>query len=731
VTSGATARNLGKYFEFNHDSDDQHWKPLKNVDIKFAIYACAFNGDTTATTTIDTYVLPANGVEHIHYNRYHPKTLNRLNLKIGERIFQETLVIYGTVSVNNQSTIITCTNNINFSILFPTPASQSSTVLGLDPVLGQTQYIVLRNGSTQAANVDVVRVQSVLSNTQLQLTRLPVFTNNTATFSVTAAGDLNNHDRAFHTGRRWDYTTNTFTRDVAFKTDAVQIINSNANSTVRFTNNNLETISITSGGTGYSNSDIITVHPILDANTADITNIAYIDGYANAIANVVTNGAGTITGISVTDAGWGMCSNVAVSITTTAGNGANIAVSIGSTLRGAESNATISDLNVTAIPVHTSYPTIRYQQNQNHTVQVVQHLPFHVYPGTEHLIQQANTSAKTLIQSFRNTRIQDIFNNDSRIQVLPSHSILQKKAANVTITLANNATHVTQVKSPSIIEMPVTSNNVYTMPTVSTAQVYNYTYVINNDITGETKGHGNAQCRHISEKVTFAENRNAEDVMVYCDIYKPAGTDVHAFVRIHAMEDQEAFDDKDWTLLELKSNNESYSSSLTDENDIAEFAFGLPSVPASVNTIAGYVTTTSSSANLVGVGTAWSTDLKVNDVIKIYSDLFPENYMVSVVRTIANNTFVTIDDAVTDIDIYSASCKIDLIGRPTDGVNPEIGNPFQAFIYAPNSSVCRYYDAAMSKHDAYNTFQLKLVLTSNNNAIVPKVWNTRAVGVSA
>jgi hypothetical protein len=269
------------------------------------------------------------------------------------------------------------------------------------------------------------------------------------------------------------------------------------------------------------------------------------------------------------------------------------------------------------------------------------------------------------------------------------------------------------------------------MPVVAHGQVYNYTYIINDDITGETKGHGNAMARHISNKVTFAEDRNAEDILVYCDIYKPVGTNVYAYARILAHDDQESFDDKDWTLLELKSNNESYVSSLTDETDVVEFTYGLSSSPASVNTVSGYATLTLSQANVVGIGTSWSADLKTNDVVKIYSELFPENYMISVVRSVANNTQITLDDSISDIDLTGSNCKIDLIGRPTDGTNPEIGNPFQAFTYAPNSYVCRYYDSAMSKHDTYNTFQVKLVLTSNNDAIVPKVLNTRAVGASA
>lgn len=724
-TSGSNAQNVGKFYQYTRAGGT--WRALPNVDLKFSIFACRYGANTAS----NTYVIPSSSVEYIMYNRYHPKTLRRDKLKMGEMAFQETPVIYGTVSVNAQSTTIKSSNNINFSTLFPAPAVSSGRALTFDPVLGQHQYIVLRNGSTQTVDADVVRILSVVSNTELLLERLPTFTNNSASFSVTACGEVDNHTRHFFTGRWFHWTDKIFKRWKCRKADLVRLNHSNANSTIRFTNNNVESITINSGGTGYSNSDVVTVYPILDANTANSEHIAYIEEYANAVANVITNGSGTITGLSITNAGWGLTSNVAISITTSGGSAANLEVDTGCTIRGSESNAHLSDCVVVSMPVHRTFPRIMVERNHHHDWKIIQHYPFHFYPDKEHRILQANTCFKKEVHDYKNSRVIDLVNNDNRILCLPSHSHVMRKGANCVIQLANGAIHTTRVKSPSIVEIPVTSNNEFTIPAVVQTQVYNYTYIINDDITGETKGNGNALARHISNKVTFAKDRDAEDIVVYCDVYKPAGTNLHVYARLHNRSDQEAFDDKDWTKLEIKSDNGSYISSLTDEKDIVELTFGLPTSPPSVNAIAGYATCTEDQANVAGIDTAWSTDLKVNDVVKVYSELFPENYMISVVRSIANNTSITLDDNVTNPSLAASNCKLDLIGRPNDGTNAEIGNPFQAFVYTPNSSVCRYYDSSMSKMDAYNTFQIKLVLTSNNESIVPKVWNTRAVGVSA
>jgi hypothetical protein len=732
ITSGASARNVGKYFEFTGTTDTGTWKPLTNVDLKFSVFAATYSSNTSANTISNTYLLPCNPTEYIMFDRYNTKTNKFNSFQIGEMVFQETPVIYGPISVDSTSTSIKSTGSgINFSTLLPSPPVGDETTLSIDPVVSQKQYIVLRNGSTQAANVDVVEVASVVSNTEIQVVRLPKFSSNTATFSISAAGQLEYLGEYFYTGRLFDQTSNTFTSCVGRKTDILRVSDSNANSSIRFSNNIVEGIAINSGGIGYSNSDVVTVYPILDSNTSDPSNIAYIPAYANATANVVTNGSGTITGISVTNSGFGMTSNVALTISTSGGTSANLIPDVGCSVRGAQSNSMVGGCVITNVPVHRTYPDIRIISNQHHTERVIQHFGYYVTPGLEHVLNSSNPAMDREVRLNVNNPTFDFENNDGRVYVLASRSNEAVSSSNVVVHLANGSNFSTKVKSSSIVELSVTSNNAFTIPTVQTGQVYNYSYIINDDITGERKGIGKALARHISEKVTFVENRSAEDVVVYLDAYRPDGTDINVYVRLHSNSDQETFDDKDWTHLEIKSNNSSLTSSLTDEKDIIEFTYGLPTCPESLSTISGDVTVSNGQANVVGIGTTFTVDLHVNDVVKIWSELFPEDYMISVVRSIANNTLISIDDVVTDIGLTTGNMKIDIIGRPNDGVNEEAGNPFQAFTYVPNSYICRYYDSAMGKHDTYNTFQVKLVLTSNNESIVPKIWNIRAVGVSA
>ena len=52
-----------------------------------------------------------------------------------------------------------------------------------------------------------------------------------------------------------------------------------------------------------------------------------------------------------------------------------------------------------------------------------------------------------------------------------------------------------------------------------------------------------------------------------------------------------------------------------------------------------------------------------------------------------------------------------------------------AFLNANNSSIVRYYNEDGSYFDGYNTFALKIILTSDQSYIVPRVGDMRAIAV--
>lgn len=738
TTSGSTAQNVGKYYEYssivssktNGDQTIQEkWKPLNNVDIKFMVYCGIYSANTVASQISSTYLLPSDPVEYILFDRYHSQTSNIQSSVIDELVFQETPVIYGPVRIVSNSVFVTVTsNNINFSTLIKSSQSTENRIANSEPVVGQKSYIVLRNGNSSSANINIREVVSVVSNTEIEIDRVPTFTNATGTFSVAAAGKLSQRGYHWYKGRWWNASTNEMESHNNRKVDIIRVSETNANSTVRFVNNMVQSITISSGGTGYSNADVVTVYPMTNANTANVNHINYIPSYSNGIANVITNGSGTITGIAVTNAGYGINGNVAVTITTSGGTSANLVPLIGSSIRGETSNAMFANTVVTNVEVHRVYPHLNILDNQHHEYKIYQHHPYYIIPGTEHVLNASSPAMTREVTTFKNSRTSEQTATDGRVYVIASRSNEAVMTNNVSVTISNGAVVATGVKSSSIVEVSIVSNSVFSLPMIISDDVYNYKNIINNDYTNEHKGNGHSLAKHISKKVTFAENRDAEDILVYMDVYKPAGTSVKVYARLHNKTDPESFDDKDWTELEVKSNNSSKVSSKTDETDLIEFTYGLPVSSPSVNTLTGSAQLTLNQSNAVGVGTTWSTDLAANDVVKVYSTLFPQNYVIAAVSAVTNNTLITLDTDITNTSLTSGTMKVDLIGRPG---TTEIGRPFSAWKNISNSYIVRYYNSTLSKFDTYNSFAIKLVLLSDNTSVVPKVANIRAVGVSA
>jgi hypothetical protein len=95
---------------------------------------------------------------------------------------------------------------------------------------------------------------------------------------------------------------------------------------------------------------------------------------------------------------------------------------------------------------------------------------------------------------------------------------------------------------------------------------------INSDITNEHLDAGNAQARYISKKVVLADGQEAEDLVVYLTAYKPSGTNVNVYARIHNPEDPQAFTDKDFTPLRQVTSSNTFSDSV-NRNDFKEFEF--------------------------------------------------------------------------------------------------------------------------------------------------------------
>ncbi len=108
---------------------------------------------------------------------------------------------------------------------------------------------------------------------------------------------------------------------------------------------------------------------------------------------------------------------------------------------------------------------------------------------------------------------------------------------------------------------------------------------INSDVTNEHLDFGNAQARYISKKVVLADGQEAEDLVVYLTAYKPLGTNINVYVRIHNPEDPQSFSQKDFTPLRQVTASNTFSDSV-NRRDFREFEYTFSANAAGQNFLA-------------------------------------------------------------------------------------------------------------------------------------------------
>ena len=230
---------------------------------------------------------------------------------------------------------------------------------------------------------------------------------------------------------------------------------------------------------------------------------------------------------------------------------------------------------------------------------------------------------------------------------------------------------------------------------------------------------GTGKARHIAEKMTFDDDRQAEDLRVFVSAWKPVGTELQVYAKLLNSADGESFDDKAWTPMVL-SSNAGVRSSLSDKNDVVEYQYSIPAFPDSITTVNNSFTSTLSSTTLTSTGgTAPNTQVTTGQPVKVYSPLFPDNYMISSVAS-ANTTAIVLSTIVANNNIVGLGMKVDVLRYGTT-----------AFANKENDNTVRYFNNGGASFDKFSTVQMKVVLLSSQTNIVPVVDQVEVIGVSA
>jgi hypothetical protein len=275
------------------------------------------------------------------------------------------------------------------------------------------------------------------------------------------------------------------------------------------------------------------------------------------------------------------------------------------------------------------------------------------------------------------------------------------------------------------VDVPET--NRFSVPYLSTNELdfFFYQNDINNTHT-ETRGgianfdtevarNGLAKSKYISKKISFADGKYAEDVVVYLTGYRPAGTQIKVYAKLHNAGDRDAFDDKAWTPLEIKNNIDRFSTE--DPNDLWEYTYGLPQYPEVSSILSGAFLTTLSS-NSITTSVDQTSTLAAGDLIRVYSVLTPDNHEVFPVATVGAST----------ITAFAPITNANIIG---DVGIEKLKYKNVAWNNIANDNVARYVTSSYTQFDTYNTLQIKVVLLSDSTHVVPKVDQIQVIGVSA
>jgi hypothetical protein len=96
--------------------------------------------------------------------------------------------------------------------------------------------------------------------------------------------------------------------------------------------------------------------------------------------------------------------------------------------------------------------------------------------------------------------------------------------------------------------------------------------IINDDLTNEKDNYGNAHARYVSKRVELGSGQDAEDMVVFIDAFKPIGTDVTVYAKIINGEDDQSFDDKDFSILKQVTPATLFSAGV-DGTDLKEYEY--------------------------------------------------------------------------------------------------------------------------------------------------------------
>lgn len=281
----------------------------------------------------------------------------------------------------------------------------------------------------------------------------------------------------------------------------------------------------------------------------------------------------------------------------------------------------------------------------------------------------------------------------------------------------------------------IETDNEYSSPVLIEENVDFFIYT--NDITAdvdivdEVRGVSPDSARYISKTVTLAQGLDAEDLRVYLTAYRPPGSDIKVYAKLHNSYDPDLFEDKVWSELEVKrvASDTAISPPGADggvEQGYVEFEYGLPTRPSGqdLHVFVGFAGIGQNAETITITNYSSAADLQPGDVVTITNPDNRNRPMISSVvsRTISGtDATITLDAPVTDSILVGGGMIVEKVGEYLDET---------AFTNTKNKNVVRYYKDG-TKYDNFKSYAIKIVLTSIDPSLAPRVSDYRALAMSA
>lgn len=274
-----------------------------------------------------------------------------------------------------------------------------------------------------------------------------------------------------------------------------------------------------------------------------------------------------------------------------------------------------------------------------------------------------------------------------------------------------------------VIETKLKTNLPTVSPNLDTdiSMIQSYENQINNLETNEKLfGQGSATSKYLSKTVTLASGMEAEDLNTYVTAYRPANTNIKAYAMFTSTADDDKLINKQWTELNISSEQVELFSATNNANDLREFKFTVPSIPTieDTNRQSGTATCNTSSTTVTGSG-ANNTNYSAGDLI-IITDGIEDNYVLGRVAS-ANTTAVVLDQVPDKEFTTSLHYKVNADEKQSAFKYPLADGTFKL----------RYFDASGREHENFKYFQVKILFLADQTNLVPRVGDVRAVALSA